>query len=371
MDNSKVSEFSAKATIKQEAGAWIVKIDQGQLSPQQATALRQWMGKSDFHRSYLEKLAHNWDSMSVLQQLADLFPLQTASHTSVNSGQPSMLQQLKNWLANLHNSAKWGSAFASFVLVAMLITSQQGHHFETAIGQQASYQLPDGTTVSLNTNSALKIDYSQNRRHVHLIRGEAHFDVAKNPQRPFMVHAGQGMVWAVGTAFNVRYIRAVNANGALSSSSSDQYIDVTVTEGTVKIFADLEPTDSPSQKTVLSTSPGLPSSPVQELLVAAGKSAQYSDVITATQQTPALELEQKLAWQQGALIFKGETLEQAIAEIARYTDKQLVIRDPAIKTIRVGGHYKTDDINALLASISESLGIKLESSGTSVYLSAI
>ena len=349
--NSKITEFSAKASIKQEAGAWIVKIDQGQLSSEQAAELHQWMGKSDYHRSYLEKLAHNWDCMSILQELADLFPLQPSSQSSGLGGKPSVLARLKSRLAKLQNPSIWGSALAAFALVAILITSQQPNQFATEIGQQASYQLPDGTTVFLNTNSQLKVDYSQDRRRVYLIKGEAHFDVAKNPQRPFMVYAGEGMVWAVGTAFNVRYI----------SNNNNRYVDVTVTEGTVKVFADLEPPASYDPK---------PTQASQEQLVDAGKSVQYSKVIKATQSTLPPVLEQKLAWQQGALIFKGETLQQAIQEIARYTDKELIITDPTIKSIRVGGHYKTDDIDGLLVSISESLDIKLERKGSQLYLSS-
>ena len=75
---------------------------------------------------------------------------------------------------------------------------------------------------------------------------------------------------------------------------------------------------------------------------------------------PALPivLEQKLAWQKGALVFKGETLEQAITEIARYTDKELIIVDPSIKNLRVGGHFKTDDIDGLLATFSQGFDIE-------------
>ena len=71
-------------------------------------------------------------------------------------------------------------------------------------------------------------------------------------------------------------------------------------------------------------------------------------------------LEQKLAWQQGSIVFTGQTLEKALTEIARYTSKQLVIIDPAIKDIRVGGHYKTNDIDGLLATLSQGFDLNIK-----------
>lgn len=378
-NSSKISEFRDRASIKEEAGAWIVKMDQGPLSPEQTAELQQWIAKSDFHRNYLHQLAHNWDSMGILQELAELFPIQLTAATSAN---PTVMPAqagisnpqpptIKTWLQNLITQLKqpkaWAPTLATFALIAILINTQQPNHFETDIGQQASYQLADGTHITLNTNSELKVDYSQDRRRIYLLRGEAHFDVAKNPQRPFMVYAGEGMVWAVGTAFNVRYLNAGTLEGTLAGSVIPDRIDVTVTEGTVKIFADIEP----DKNTNLNANNAQNSPTDHEQLVHAGKSVQYSKVIDATQTTPAQVLEQKLAWQQGALIFKGETLEQAITEIARYTDKQLIITDPSIKNIRVGGHYKTDNINSLLASLSQTLEIKLEQKGSQLHLSAI
>jgi len=382
-NSSKISEFRDRASIKEEAGAWIVKMDQGELSPEQTAELQQWIAKSDFHRNYLHQLAHNWDSMGILQELAALFPIQPTAvmpatqpvmpaKAGISNPQPPTPKTwLQNLIAQLKQPKAWAPTLATFALVAILINTQQLNHFETDIGQQASYQLSDGTRITLNTNSELKVDYSQDRRRIYLLRGEAHFDVAKNPQRPFMVYAGEGMVWAVGTAFNVRYLNAGNHAGNLPDSLVGTLvgtsIDVTVTEGTVKIFADIEP----DKNTSLDVNDAQSSPTDHEQLVHAGKSVQYSKVINATQTTPAQVLEQKLAWQHGALIFKGETLEQAIKEIARYTDKQLIITDPSIKNIRVGGHYKTDNIDSLLASLSETLEIKLEQKGSQLHLSAI
>ena len=350
MDNhsSTVREFSAKALIKQEAGAWIVQIDQGPLSSQQISDLQQWMAQSSFHREYLEKLAHNWDAMATLQQLAPLFPI-----SEPPAAQPTFIQRLQQWLT----PPVWGSALASLALLVIIVNSQQPNQFHTRVGQQAMHQLPDGTSLSLNTNSQVRIDYSTDRRAVHLLRGEAHFDVVKNPERPFMVYAGEGMVWAVGTAFNVRFV----------ADPQDSFVDVTVTEGTVKVFAQLDqalPINQPQPNSTPEANQAL------EQFVQAGKSVQYSEVIQPTDNPAPTALEQKLAWQQGALIFKGETLQQAVKEIGRYTNKELIIIDPSIREMRVGGHYKTNDIDGLLASLGRGFGIQIDRVGNNqIHLS--
>lgn len=357
--NSTVAPFPSRAAIKQEAGAWIVKIDQRALKPAEIKQLQQWLAKSDFHRRYLEKLAHNWDAMAVLQELADLYPISTSA---------GPVPRLRNWWAQspiTNRTPAWAGALASIAIAAVLVTSwlSPTNHYQTAIGQQASYQLPDGTEVVLNTNSAIELDYSPEQRIVRLSQGEAHFNVAKNPQRPFVVYAGEGMVMAVGTAFNVRYLDPID--------NTDR-IDVLVTEGTVKVYADATDSlkiDSSSQGN-LSTQLELEADGQTQALVPAGQAVQYSTAINTVRDQTAEVQERKLAWQRGALVFEGETLAQALQEISRYTTKQIVITDPTIRDIRVGGHYKVDDIDRLLASLGQGFDIEVQHHDSQIQLSA-
>ena len=361
MDNSNIAPISATALIKQEAGAWIAKIDQGPLSPAQIDQLQQWIAQSHYHRQYLEKLARNWDAMGILQELAPLFPI-NSNHSSATPDQaqqaPASGTTKARWTTLNWRGPAMALSLAMVTLLTLVLSQWQPNQFQTQIGEQASYQLPDGTTVFLNTNSQVSIDYSSDRRAVRLIKGEAHFTVAKNPQRPFMVYAGDGMVWAVGTAFNVRYLHSAKQAPATAPAT----IDVTVTEGRVKVFAQLETPASNAHK---------PAQQQREQLVDAGNSVQYSTQITKAPAASPIALEQKLAWQKGALVFKGETLQQALAEIARYTAKDLIITDPSIASIRVGGHYKTDNIDSLLVALGHSFGIRVQlMDNNSIELSA-
>ena len=115
-----------------------------------------------------------------------------------------------------------GAAALAIVAVASILSLPLGTSiYTTGVGEQKTIQLADNSVVQLNTNSRLEVDYSSDLRRLSLTQGEAHFDVAHNPQRPFEVLAGQGLVRAIGTAFTV-HIRKID-------------VEVIVTEGTVEL----------------------------------------------------------------------------------------------------------------------------------------
>jgi transmembrane sensor len=353
-DMNNVSEFTNKALIKEQAGQWLVRIDQGSLSDTETKDFQAWVKRSRFHQEYIEKLTKNWDSMSVLQELAELFPindLSTDIHSSGNAKKTNNKtskptgNSLLGWMINWPASSAVATVMAFGLCITLLMNGAEQPKellYSTKIGQQATYTLEDGSTLSLNTNSRVKVDFSGDVRAITLLGGEANFDVAKNPNRPFVVYAGTGLVWAVGTRFNVRY-------------TTDD-IDVTVSEGIIKVYANInsnEPIPRFTSKTPVEESHK------NEALVEAGQSIQFSHVIKSQKLIVAEKLEQSLAWQKGALVFNGETLEQALLEIGRYTEKKLIIVDPTIKDIRVGGHYKTDDVKGLLDTFSKGFDITI------------
>ena len=365
-----VAAINRQADIKTEAGTWLVRMDQGALSAKDKQALQAWAAQSEFHSHYLQKLAGNWDAMDILQEMSALFPL--PEHEAAAAQATPFLQSLVARMQQLWRGP-WiaGSVAAVCALVAVLLlplfSLQQT--YATAVGEQAMHVLADGTEIVLNTNSKIDVDYRDGKRVVRLSRGEVNFDVAKNPQRPFLVYAGDGLVWAVGTAFNVRKGRDA--------------VDVTVTEGRVKVIARLEAatplpsllvdtlssTQGAATQTDVMTDPKVPST--QEAFLVAGDVLSFDQRITAREHMAQAELDQKLAWKKGALIFEGETLEQVLAEVSRYTQKEIVIIDPAIRALRIGGHFKVNDIDGLLHTLSQGFGIKVSYiSDSKIHLSA-
>ena len=350
-----VTDRMSRETIEDEAGLWLAKIDGRQLEPEEARELLAWMRRSDYHRDYLVSLARQWDAMAALNKLATLFPLSENELAGDNSSETRKANSFSQWLP------QWQPVVAlSLVLVTVVMVwqspllfdaFQSRHTYSTAVGETGRYLLSDGSTLTMNTNSLVTVDYTDTQRKVTLTKGEANFDVAKNPHKPFMVYAGSGVVQAVGTAFNVRYL-------------ASEGVDVIVTEGRVSVVR--QSADAPD----------LPALDIREqapTLLDAGQTARYSAVTEVIEplSIDADMLARKLAWQKGSLIFKGESLQQAIAEISRYTDKQLIIADSSLGLLEVGGRYRTDDIDNLIISLADVMDIDVHYlPGNKIQLSA-
>ena len=386
-----VMDFPDINQIKDEASLWVVKLHgftykTGEsIPPEQAAALRTWLAQSERHHEAFLTMLSGWDAMAMLEDLADILPLSDSLCDKENErlsqqvgGQQAAAPQSWGWVSGLSvmgaslrealvgKLALSGVAAGALALAMVLIIGPQINfklapqetRYITRVGEQATYTLNDGSVLTLNTDTEVEIDYRQDQRSIILHRGEAGFDVAKNKQRPFVVYAGEGMVWAVGTAFNVNY--------------RESYVDVVVSEGKVKVFSGITPIDRallPFINTTegeidtvdtAATDANSQGNVAHDVVLTAGEGVQYKETIMVKQSLEAQALDKKLAWQTGSLFFQGETLEQAMVEIARYTDQRLVIVDASIRDTRVGGRFKTDDINGLLSSLVKSLNIKME-----------
>jgi transmembrane sensor len=241
----------------------------------------------------------------------------------------------------------WIAAIAaSIALLAVGIAAWQ-HTRETTWqvhttepGGFARVTLKDGSTVDLNSASEIRVRLTGQRRDVTLTRGEAHFSVMRDANRPFEVAAGGKIVRAVGTAFSVR-LRAAKE------------IDVLVTEGAVAVNEEpLTPALSPGR-----------GRGGKSKRVVAGESAVVRADSIVVQKVLEKEVSQRLAWAAGRLFFSGETLSEAVAEFNRYSLRKLVIEDPAIAQTRIGGNFKASDADAFVSALNDSFGIRAESSG--------
>ncbi|AOH85270.1 transcriptional regulator [Sphingomonas panacis] len=192
----------------------------------------------------------------------------------------------------------------------------------TAVGQEKSYRLDDGSIVHLNTDSTVEVAMRDKERLVHLLKGEARFDVAHNTQRPFIVQAGDATVRAVGTAFAVRL--------------RNDLTELTVIEGKVAVHEGAAPTQ----------------------MVGAGTAAAIrSGTVSMTALLPD-QIAQRTAWQEGVIQFDGETLAQAVEEFNRYRTAPLVIGDPQIASLRVGGTFKAGSSDQFVTALSQSFDVR-------------
>ncbi len=204
-------------------------------------------------------------------------------------------------------------------------TTTEGGAFRTAVGERSNITLSDGSSVVLNTNSRVEIRFTPEQRNVRLLAGQAWFQVAKNPDRPFVVEAGNRRVTALGTAFDVR----------LDTHDS---VQVTLAEGKVSV----EPILSPLARWISAP-------PMPELLVA-GEALIASD--DAPVEKRKADVAKVVSWRQGQVVFDNDTLAAAIDEINRYSSTRIELADPALGQLRVSGVFKAGHSDSFVETVT-------------------
>lgn len=184
--------------------------------------------------------------------------------------------------------------------------------------------LDDGSAVTLNTDTVIKAAFNGQIRRVDLVRGEALFDVAKDTTRPFVVVAGKVRVRAVGTSFTVRAHR-------------DGQVDVLVREGVVEVWRGQG--GAPLRLVAQTATKVDTAGPLRAIRVAAAA------VDSAT------------AWRQGQIDLDGLTLGEAVAEFARYSDRRIVVDDPAVARLKMTGLFSASDPDGFARAAALGLGL--------------
>jgi len=334
--------FPARCGIREEAARWLARLDGGPLDTVDAGRLRDWLAADSRNRACLLELAATFDDTNVLAELAELFPLQTDKREKAvhRINKISIHPAITAACAVVAMMAVFYGVYRSFDggvqtgdAVPVMETA-----YRTGIGEQRSYKLADGSTVLLNTDSWIEVDFTAMERGVRLLSGEVHFEVARDEDIPFVVYTRMGRIRVVGTAFNVRL--------------SKDAVDVTVTQGEVELHR--RPPVQPAVTELSVTE-------VKEdiLTLRAGQRLRFDHTREILETVSPVEIEQTLSWQRGILIFEGETLTAAVREISRYTEKEIVIADENLGHIRVGGFFKSDDIDATLRTLEDNFNIRV------------
>lgn len=331
---SKIYKFPDQDRVSDEASLWLAQLDRG-LSAQESQELQRWMVRDRRHRETLFQMAELWDKMDSLSRLSDLFP-------------PATLKPQPRFA--FAHAAGLALVLAGLIL-GWLLLQPQGFFlreevlagvYETAIGESSLVELPDKSEVLLNTGTLMHMRYSDAQRHIVLERGEAYFTVAKDKDRPFVVHAGGRTIQAIGTAFNVRL-------------REDKRVALLVTEGRVAVS---ESSDRPDRY-------ARPESTETAAILQSRNATTWPQREAVTPDTQEIQIETialeqmaiDLSWKKGNIVFNGETLEKAIHEISRYTTVKFEIVDEQIKQLRVAGMFKSGDIDGLLMTLHENFDI--------------
>jgi transmembrane sensor len=308
----------AKKTAHQidaEAAGWAARLDRGPLESAEEQAFQAWM-QADV------RCAGAFGRMRALA-LASERARALGPDFDPAAFSPAPLMARRTVL-------KVSGAIAASALLALAGTWEVLRHrgrFSTGKGETKVVALKDGSVVTLNTASEIRVNYSDTLRAVELVRGEALFDVARNKARPFVVAAGDTSIRVVGTSFTVRHLDATP-------------VQVLVREGIVEVFkpaADAVP--------VRITANDMAVAPAEGAAIAASA-------------VPAAQVHRQLAWQNGQLAFEGETLAQAVEEFSRYSDTRIVIDDPVLAKEEIAGLFKATDPVGFAQRIAVSLNAR-------------
>ena len=320
--------MSRARELEERAALWVVRREEPEWSVEDDAALERWLQESDAHKAAFWRLEHGWRQADRIGALGGLAPPLRA------------VRPLRRWWMPVAAAACLALLF--FGLAVQRVSSPpaieniQMAKFETEVGGRKSINLPDGSRIELNTDSAIQAAVGTDGRHVVLDRGEAFFTVQRDPAREFTVQAGSRVVTVLGTRFSVR------------QSGAD--LIVKVLEGRVRI--------EDRSKAEASRSADL----------AAGDTAlARADSLLVTSGTIGA-VENQLAWRTGNLVFDGTTLEDAAAQFNRYNRKQLIIADPQAAATRIGGTFRTDNVEAFARLLSDAYGLQIKESSREIVV---
>jgi transmembrane sensor len=220
--------------------------------------------------------------------------------------------------------------------------------YATQVGEVKPLQLVDRSFAHLNTNSLVEIDYRANERRVRLIKGEALFDVAKDRDRPFVVYAGANTVRAIGTRFAVRI--------------SQKDVEVIVGEGQVELARAATGGSGPVHPVPLSSLRSQQAARIDA-------DARMGDPVRI-ETIDAGELARRLSWATGVLEFDGEPLQKVIEEVSRYTPLRIVIGDPSLRELPVGGRFRVGETQALFDVLENGFGATVTRDGDVVTITS-
>jgi len=306
--------------IDRAAADWLLaKQFSEKWSIENQAALDAWFGESDAHLLSYWRLEEVWNRSRRLKALrSPMRPLQES--------RPS---RARGYIVGVVGLVAVATALAFAGMQSVLTPDTKT--YSTPIGGHLTLTLVDGSKIELNTDSALKVSLSPTDRFATLEKGEVLFDIVHNAAHPFTVMTAGQRITDLGTKFTVR--------------NEGEVVRVSLIEGSAR----LESTNDGKKSRATDLKPG--------------------DVATATatdlavRREPIAQLKRDLGWRNGLLVFDNTTLADAAAELNRYNNTKIVVSDPQITRLSIGGTFRQNDIMALLNTAKQVFGLKVRRRG--------
>ncbi|TQV78906.1 DUF4880 domain-containing protein [Exilibacterium tricleocarpae] len=302
------------------AAHWFNEHRAGDMTDADKRLFNQWLCQSPENRAAYRRIERHWAMFEAVAQ------------------DPQILAAREQDRRTFDKPSRWRRAGLAVAAVLLSVTTSWtvidsglagdidiAQHTETAIyrthlGQRLTFSLSDGSSVSLDTDSALQVSDMRANRSLELLRGRAFFNVAKDPSRPFIVRAGAKTVRALGTAFQV--------------SMQGDDVTVTLVEGLVRVEAD--------------GGPAQPDPPPVDIQQPGGRLSAPQDSNWVVEQ---VDVHLQTSWLNGHLVFLGEPLADAIAEINRYSQQKLTFIDNGLPEPEILGVFRTGDVESFVRAL--------------------
>lgn len=294
-----------------QALGWITRFRADNVSDQDRQHFSLWLAGAPERRRAMDDMLELWDDLGVAQALP--FP-NLATEPAANQS---------HWFTA-------GAAAIAACLVAAIVlwpaTAPQPYSLQTAFGEQQTFDLPDGSRVTLNTDSRMTVTYSEQERRVELDGGEAFFEVSANKERPFIVDAGAAEATVLGTAFNVY--------------RSEDRTAITVTEGIVRVTGHHGSPQRPASEVLR----------VDQQIIATSAGLEAS----ATVDTRPL-----VSWRDWELVAYEMRLYDLVKELERYDERRILLGDRVVAAMTVSGVFPLDEPDALLQALTRALDLQI------------
>ena len=317
-------------SVYEEAAAWVLRLSDDVAAAAEQADFEAWRSQSAAHAQAFSEAAAAWTLLG--------------EHATA----PELLARRRDALARAHRAGRrrWtGPAVSRRALAAGIagviaaplavftwsrLRAPTADVFQTAHGEQRVIVLADGSRMSLDARTLVKVAYSHDLRAIDLVAGRANFEVAKDPARPLKVRVEGRTVTALGTEFTVE--REPSA------------VVVTLVEGRVAVGREN----------------------ARPIAMAAGQQLTLADTGAATLREN-IDLEQALAWREGTLIFDDEPLAAAAARMNNYGSPAIAV-EGAARDLRISGVFKAGETDAFVEAVENYFPVRASRTGETIVL---
>ena len=308
------------------AAQWIVRREKGEWTGDDQSAFDAWLAAAPGHRIAYLRLTDVWNRASRLKALD-----QPARRRFLGFRRGDLLKPLARVAALFILAAAIGAAGYAY------LSRTNDTRYATGIGEREIISLADGSRIELNTQTVLRLSHEAGKRIVKLESGQAYFDIKHDAAHPFVVLTGQHRVTDIGTKFEVR--------------TDASHVQVTLFEGSAQFESDNASVTR------------------QNAILVPG------DVAVATAQSmrivrkPTQKLMAELGWRHGVIVFDHTTLADAASEFNRYNRKKLIVTDPKVAKLTIGGTFQTTNTQQLTQLARDIFGLTIEDRGAEIVIS--